>query len=76
MANRTATTNNSGGINVEFFNDASGRDVQVDYIVVNGSTRQAEQQSYNTAVWQNSSCGGSYSEWMHCNGIIGFGDTP
>ncbi|MFA5555124.1 MAG: glycoside hydrolase family 11 protein [Phycisphaerae bacterium] len=76
MANRTATTNNAGGINVEFFNDASGRDVQVDYIVVNGSTRQAEQQSYNTAVWQNSSCGGSYSEWMHCNGIIGFGDTP
>ncbi|MFA5554633.1 MAG: glycoside hydrolase family 11 protein [Phycisphaerae bacterium] len=76
MANRTATTYNSGGINLQFFNDASGRDVQVDYLVVNGSTRQAEHQSYNTAVWQNNSCGGSNSEWMHCNGVLGFGNTP
>ncbi|MFA5553528.1 MAG: glycoside hydrolase family 11 protein [Phycisphaerae bacterium] len=76
MANRSATTNSSGGINIQYFNDASGRDVQVDYIVVNGSTRQAEAQSYNTAVWQNNSCGGSNSEWMHCNGVIGFGNTP
>jgi hypothetical protein len=76
MAVRTATTYNSGGINVQYTNDADGRDVQVDYLVVNGSTRQAEQQSYNTAVWQNSKCGGSNSEWMHCNGVIGFGNTP
>ena len=68
------TSNGSGGIMVEFTNDASGRDVQVDYIQVNGSTRQAEAQSYNTGVWQNNACGGGNggSEWLHCNGGIGF----
>jgi hypothetical protein len=24
----------------------------------------------NTGVWQNHSCGGSHSEWLHCNGYI------
>lgn len=72
MTNYTATTSNSGGIFVEFINDASGRDVQVDYIQVGGSTLQAENQSYNTGVWQDGSCGGSNSEWLHCNGGIGF----
>jgi len=67
---------NSGGINVEFFNDADNRDVQVDYLSVNGDYRQAENQSYNTAVYEDGSCGGDYSEWMHCNGVLGFGDTP
>ncbi len=62
-----------GDCYVQFYNDASGRDCQVDYLRVCGSTRQAESQSYNTAVWENGSCGGDYSEWMHCNGIIGFG---
>ena len=75
MSNYTASTNSTGGINVEYFNDGGNRDVQVDYIQVNGSTRQAENQSYNTAVYQNGSCGGSYSEWMHCNGILGFGNV-
>lgn len=72
MATRTASTTQSGGILVEFFNDASGRDVQVDYIQVPSGTWQAENQSYNTGVWQNNSCGGSNSEWLHCNGAIGF----
>ncbi len=72
MSNYTATTSASGGITVEFTNDASGRDVQVDYIQVGGSTWQAENQSTNTGVWQNGSCGGSNSEWLHCNGYIGF----
>jgi hypothetical protein len=77
MSDYTASSYNSGGINLEFLNDnGEGRDVQVDYLSVNGSYRQAEDQSYNTAVWQDDSCGGSYSEWMHCNGILGFGDTP
>ncbi|MBP8975339.1 MAG: glycoside hydrolase family 11 protein [Bacteroidetes bacterium] len=75
MANYTATTTQTGGITVHFTNDASNRDVQVDYIQVNGSTRQAENQSTNTGVWQNNKCGGSYSEWMHCNGYIGFGNV-
>jgi hypothetical protein len=66
----------SGGITVEYYNDASGRDVQVDWLRLNGSDyRHAEDQSYNTAVYDGG-CGGEYSEWMHCNGVIGFGDTP
>lgn len=76
MGDYTASSYNTGGINVEFFNDTSGRDVQIDYLSVDGDWRQAEDQSYNTAVWQDGSCGGSYSEWMHCNGVIGFGNTP
>lgn len=70
----TASTNLTGSITVAFTNDATGRDVQVDYVTVNGQTRQAEAQSYNTAFYTNGSCGGGgFSEWMHCNGVIGFG---
>lgn len=77
MREFTATTYLSGGINIEYFNDATGRDVQVDYIRVNGETRQAEDQSYNTAAYANGRCGGgAYTEWMHCNGILGFGNVP
>ncbi|HET7793179.1 MAG TPA: endo-1,4-beta-xylanase [Rhizobacter sp.] len=76
MTNYTITTTLSGGSLVEFTNDATGRDVQVDYLSVNGSLRQAEAQTYNTGVYQNGSCGGGSgrSEWLHCNGAIGFGD--
>ena len=73
--NYTATTSDrSGGIYVEFTNDGGSRDVQVDYISVNGQVRQAEAQSYNSGVYQNGSCGGGNggSEWLHCNGGIGF----
>jgi len=76
MSTYNTSSYNSGGINVEFFNDATDRDVQIDYLSVNGSAREAENQSYNTAVWQDGDCGGSNSEWMHCNGVIGFGNTP
>jgi len=76
MGDYNASSSLTGGITVEFFNDTSGRDVQVDYLSVNGDYRQAENQSYNTAVWEDGSCGGDYSEWMHCNGSIGFGNTP
>lgn len=72
----SATTTLSGGVTVAFTNDGSNRDVQVDYIIVNGETRQSENQSYNTGLWANGSCGGgSNSEWMHCNGIIGYGEV-
>ncbi|SHN12943.1 endo-1,4-beta-xylanase [Rhizobacter sp. OV335] len=76
MTNYTFTTSLSGGSTVEFSNDAAGRDVQVDYLSVNGSVRQAENQTYNTGVYQNGRCGGGSgrSEWLHCNGAIGFGD--
>ncbi len=74
--NYSASTNLNGAITVAFTNDASGRDVQVDYITVNGTTRQAEAQTYNTGLWANGTCGGgSLSEWMHCNGVIGFGNV-
>ncbi len=74
--NYSASTNLTGAITLAFTNDATGRDVQVDNIAVNGETRQAEAQSYNTGLWANSSCGGGgFSEWMHCNGVIGFGNV-
>jgi hypothetical protein len=67
----SATTNLNGTVAVAFTNDGTNRDVQVDYIVVNGETRQSENQSSNTGVWANGACGGgSNSEWMHCNGDI------
>lgn len=63
-----------GDLNLEFDNDGGNRDVEVDWIEIHGQTRQAENMSYNTAVYQDGSCGGSYSQMMHCNGRIGFGD--
>jgi len=66
----------SGDVVVEYDNDASGRDVILDYVLVNGEIREAENMEYNTATYGNGSCGGgSYSETMHCSGVIGFGDT-
>jgi len=76
LQNYTASTSLNGPITVAFTNDATGRDVQVDYIIVNGVTRQAEAQNSNTGVYANGSCGGgSFSEWLHCNGAIAFGNT-
>ena len=76
MADYTATSSATGGVTVEFTNDATNRDVQVDYISVNGSVRQSEAQSYNTGVYQNGACGGGsgLSEWLNCNGAIGYGN--
>ncbi|HTU65834.1 MAG TPA: glycoside hydrolase family 11 protein [Steroidobacteraceae bacterium] len=77
MQNYTASTTLSGGITVAYTNDGGSRDVQVDYIIVNGATRQSEAQSYNTGLYANGRCGGGgNSEWMHCNGQIGYGNTP
>lgn len=76
MTNYTFTTSLSGGTLVQYTNDSGSRDVQVDYISVNGSVRQSEAQTYNTGVYQNGACGGGngLSEWMHCNGAIGYGN--
>ncbi|WP_284500646.1 glycoside hydrolase family 11 protein [Microbulbifer litoralis] len=71
----TYTGSASGDINVQFDNDGGDRDVILDYIVVNGETRQAENMEYNTATYDGECGGGSYSETMHCNGVIGFGDS-
>ncbi len=72
---KCSTGSYSGKLYVEFYNDGSGRDVQVDYVSVNGDWRQAEDMADNTGVWVNGSCGGSYSEWLACNGRIDFGDV-
>ena len=74
--NFTATTSLSGAVSVAFTNDGGNRDVQVDYIIVNGETRQSEDQSSNTGLYANGRCGGGgNSEWMHFNGIIDFGSV-
>lgn len=75
MADYVYRGNATGDIQVRFDNDADGRDVQVDYIRVNNETRQAEDMEYNTGAYNGSCGGGSYSEWLHCNGSIGFGHT-
>ncbi|MES2673896.1 MAG: glycoside hydrolase family 11 protein [Pseudomonadota bacterium] len=76
LQNYSYTGGATGDIQVQYDNDATGRDAIIDYITVNGETRQAEDMDYNTAVYGNGSCGGgSNSETMHCNGIIGFGYT-
>ncbi len=76
MSDYTATTALSGGTIVQYTNDSGSRDVQIDYISVNGSVRQAEAQSTNTGVYRNGACGGGSggSEWLNCNGYIGFGN--
>jgi peptidoglycan/xylan/chitin deacetylase (PgdA/CDA1 family) len=74
--NYTYSGGASGDIQVEFTNDGGSRDVILDYIQVNGETRQAEDMDYNTATYGNGECGGgSNSETMHCGGVIGFGYT-
>jgi hypothetical protein len=76
MNDYTVNTDASGDIRVVFTNDNGERDVQVDYIMVNGAVRQAEDQDDNTGAWGDSRCGGgTRSEWLHCNGSIGFGSV-
>jgi hypothetical protein len=65
-----------GEVRVEFDNDAQGRDVILDFVFVNNEIREAEAQALNTATFGNGTCGGgSLSQVMNCNGVIGFGDT-
>jgi len=71
----TINTNATGDVNVELFDDqGEGYEIQVEYVQVNGDTRYAEDQSYNTSVWDGECGGGSNSQWMHCDGMIGFGE--
>ncbi len=73
FADYSVSTALSGGINVVYANDGGSRDVVVDYAEIGGVVRQAEQQTTNTAAFGNGRCGGGQlTEWMHCNGYIGF----
>ncbi|WP_084645585.1 nucleoside hydrolase-like domain-containing protein [Marinimicrobium agarilyticum] len=74
-ADYSVQTDASGELRVAFTNDGGSRDVQVDYVIVNGTVYQAEDQEDNTGAYDGSCGGGSYSEMLHCNGSIGFG-TP
>ncbi|RED92020.1 putative secreted protein (Por secretion system target) [Marinoscillum furvescens DSM 4134] len=70
-----ATYSYSGAVsgNVKLYFPDNGTDMEVDWLKVDGTTYQAENQSTNTAVWQGGSCGGSNSQLMHCAGHIDFG---
>jgi hypothetical protein len=72
----TETVSGTGNVTVEFLNDdglTNGRDVRVDYISVDGVKRETESMSQNGSVYQNGTCGGSYSEWLNCNGAVNYG---
>ena len=69
-----AYSNLSGSSNVKIWFRDQGTDIQLDNITINNATvLQAEAQQENTSVWENGSCGGDYSEKMHCTGHINFG---
>jgi hypothetical protein len=74
----TATAT-GGTIDVYFTNDdelQDGMDIQVDYIIYDGVTYQAEDQEVNTGVYVDGGCGGSYSDMLQCNGYIRFQVGP
>jgi hypothetical protein len=71
-AYQNLSTSGNGTVTVHFTNDGGSRDVQIDYVTIGGVTYQAENQSTNTGVWMNNTCGGSNSEWLNCNGYISF----
>jgi len=69
------TSGTGSKVVVDYTNDDNvdnGMDVQLDYINYHGDIMQAEDQEVNTAVWQDDSCGGSFSDMMHCSGYIEF----
>jgi hypothetical protein len=70
-----ANVTGDGDINVRYDNDGGTRDVVVDWLQVDSQTpRQSENMQYNTGYFANGRCGGgAYSEWMQCNGVIGYG---
>jgi endo-1,4-beta-D-glucanase Y len=71
MANYTIASTITGTVRVQFINDAQNRDVQIDYLKVNNTTYQSENQNTNTGLYSNGKCGGGgKSEMMHCNGYI------
>jgi polygalacturonase len=73
MQNYSYTGSESGTVRVAITNDqGKGHDLVVDKLTVDGAVYQAEAQAINTGVWQKGSCGGSYSQWLHCSGYIEF----
>ncbi|MEA5256200.1 endo-1,4-beta-xylanase [Arcicella aquatica] len=73
FANYTVSSTATGTVRLEVFNDVGTWDVEVDYLQVNGTTLQAENQPINTSLYSNGRCGGGgSSQMMNCNGYIEF----
>ncbi len=51
----------------------NGTDMEIDWIEIEGARYQAEDQQTNTSAYENGSCGGDFSQLMHCEGYIDFG---
>jgi hypothetical protein len=66
-----------GELSLQFINGdnvQNGRDVQLDYVSINGVKRETESMSINTSAYANGVCGaGAFTEWLHCNGTVNFG---
>ncbi len=73
MQNYSYSGDESGSVRVAITNDqGKGHDLVVDKLTVDGTVYEAKLQAINTGVWQNGSCGGSNSQWLHCGGYIEF----
>ncbi|TVZ51284.1 cellulase family glycosylhydrolase [Dokdonia sp. Hel_I_53] len=72
----TVATTVTGTPRITYINDSYTRDAEIDWLRIDGSTLQAEAQPTNTSVYQDNSCGGSYSQIMNCPGFIEFDNSP
>lgn len=73
----TYVPSGASSIRVRYPNDEGDRDAQVDYIVYEDTTYEAEDQAVNTGSYANGSCGGGqYTEQMFCSGYIEFVIEP
>lgn len=60
-------------LRVQFYNDANGRDLFVDRIIVDGQSYESEAPTtFSFGSWGANGCGPGYkrSEWLHCNGYF------
>ncbi|GAA0726104.1 hypothetical protein GCM10009430_32750 [Aquimarina litoralis] len=66
----------NGEIKVRFDNDINESDLRVDYVKFDSTIVQSESRAINTGAWdkKTKSCGESFSEWLHCEGYISFGN--
>lgn len=73
FANYTYTGPSNGVFRLNYTNDEGDRDVQIDYLEVDGTRHEAEDQQINTGSYANEQCGGGeYTEMMYCSGYIEF----
>ena len=74
LDNYQLQTTRVGELKVALVSDAiDSTGIQLDYVAFNDVIKEAEDQTENTAVIQNGSCGGILSDVMNCSGYINFG---